>query len=156
MRPFGFSTGALALGDIELALKMLEGINVDAIELSALRVRELPPLVAFARHADLDRFAYVSIHAPTDYDAAQEADVVDQLAGFAERGWPIVVHPDVMRDLFAWKRFGSLLCIENMDKRKRVGRTAGELERIFDKFPDARMCFDIGHARQVDTSMTEA
>jgi hypothetical protein len=43
-----------------------------------------------------------------------------------------------------------------MDKRKPVGRTAEELGRIFDQFPEARMCFDIGHARQVDTSMTEA
>ena len=37
MRPFGFSTGALALGDFRLALRMLEGIDLDAIELSALR-----------------------------------------------------------------------------------------------------------------------
>jgi len=155
MRPYGFSTGALALGDFELALRMLEGIRVEAIELSALRVRELSSLVALARHADLERFSYVSVHAPTDYDAAQETGVVEQLAGLAERGWPIVVHPDVLRDHSLWKRFGSRLCIENMDKRKPVGRTAEELGRIFDRFPDARMCFDIGHARQVDTSMTE-
>ena len=156
MRPFGFSTGALALGDFKLALRMIEGIRVEAIELSALRVRELSSLAAFTRQADLDRFSYVSVHAPTDYDAAQEADVVEQLAGLAERGWPIVVHPDVLRDHSLWKRFGSRLCIENMDKRKPVGRTAEELRRIFDRFPDARMCFDIGHARQVDSSMTEA
>jgi hypothetical protein len=156
MRPFGFSTGALALGDFELALRMIEGIRVEAIELSALRVRELPSLAAFARQADLDRFSYVSVHAPTDYDAAQEAGVVEQLAGLADRSWPIVVHPDVVRDHSLWERFGSRLCIENMDKRKPVGRTADELRRIFDQFPDARMCFDIGHARQVDTSMTEA
>jgi hypothetical protein len=156
MRPFGFSTGALALGDFQLALRMLEGVDVDAIELSALRVRELPALIDFARHAELDGFSYVSIHAPTDYDAAQEAGVVEQLVGPAERGWPIVVHPDAMCDRSLWRRLGSRLCIENMDKRKPVGRTAEELARIFDGFPEARMCFDIGHARQVDTSMTEA
>ncbi len=156
MRPFGFSTGALALGDFELALRMLDGINVEAIELSALRVRELPSLVAFARHADLGRFSYVSIHAPTDYAGAQETDVVDRLTNFIAKGWPVVAHPDVIRDLSPWKQLGSLLCIENMDKRKPVGRTVEELERIFDKLPEARMCFDIGHARQVDTSMTEA
>jgi hypothetical protein len=156
MRPFGFSTGALAPGDFPLALKMLEGIDVGAIELSSLRVRELPALVAFVRHADLSRFAYVSIHAPTDYDAAQEAGVIEQLAGIAGKNWPIVVHPDVMREDSLWERLGSRLCIENMDKRKPVGRTAEELAGIFDRFPDARMCFDIGHARQVDTSMTEA
>jgi hypothetical protein len=156
MRPLGFSTGALALGDFRLALRVLEGVEVEAIELSALRVRELPALVAFARHADLARFSYVSIHAPTDYDAADEADVVEQLASLAEKGWPIVVHPDVLREGALWQRFGTLLCIENMDKRKPAGRTTEELGRIFEAFPDARMCFDIGHARQVDTSMTEA
>ena len=47
MRPFGFSTGALALGDFDQALKMLDGITVEAIELSALRIRELPRLLEF-------------------------------------------------------------------------------------------------------------
>lgn len=55
-----------------------------------------------------------------------------------------------------WREFGPLLCVENMDKRKPVGRTANELRRWFDEFPDARLCFDIAHAQQVDPSMTEA
>ena len=156
MRPFGFSTGALALGDFPLALKMLEGIDVGAIELSALRVRELPSLAAFASQADLSRFSYVSVHAPADYAASQEAEVVEVLAGFAAKGWPVVAHPDVIREPASWRRLGSLLYIENMDRRKPVGRTADELGRVFDAFPEAQMCFDIGHARQVDTSLTEA
>jgi hypothetical protein len=51
---------------------------------------------------------------------------------------------------------GNLLCIENMDKRKPVGRTVRELELLFQEFPQASFCFDIGNARQVDTSMVEA
>ncbi len=43
-----------------------------------------------------------------------------------------------------------------MDKRKPIGRTAGELGRIFEQLPDATFCFDIGHARQCDPTMTEA
>ncbi len=43
-----------------------------------------------------------------------------------------------------------------MDRRKAVGRTALELKEIFEELPEARLCFDIGHARQVDTKMTEA
>jgi sugar phosphate isomerase/epimerase len=31
-----------------------------------------------------------------------------------------------------------------------------ELDLLFERFPDASFCFDIGHARQVDTSMIEA
>ena len=36
------------------------------------------------------------------------------------------------------------------------GRTADELKQIFEELPEARFCFDIGHARQFDTTMTEA
>ncbi|MHC5542169.1 hypothetical protein ACYOEI_28440 [Singulisphaera rosea] len=45
MRPFGFSTGALSPGDFDRALEMLDGVVVEAIELSALRNRELPILL---------------------------------------------------------------------------------------------------------------
>jgi len=31
-----------------------------------------------------------------------------------------------------------------------------ELSTLFDALPDAMLCFDIGHARQCDTTMTEA
>jgi hypothetical protein len=43
-----------------------------------------------------------------------------------------------------------------MDKRKPIGRTARELDRVFGQLPDASLCFDIGHARQCDPTMTEA
>jgi len=55
-----------------------------------------------------------------------------------------------------WREFGDLLCVENMDKRKPIGRTARELDRIFTQLPGASLCFDIGHARQCDPTMTEA
>jgi hypothetical protein len=99
----------------------------------------------------------VSLHAPTDFSAEQEANVARQLLAIAlKRRWFVVVHPDCIRDVEAWKPFGEWLCIENMDKRKPVGRTAVELDAIFAVLPKARLCFDIAHARQVDTSMTEA
>ncbi|WP_422927375.1 hypothetical protein [Singulisphaera sp. PoT] len=156
MRPLGFSTGAIAPGNLDEALRMLDGIAVEAVELSALRIRELPELLDFAERTDLGRFSHVSIHAPTDYSAEQEAEVVERLSALSDRGWPIVAHPDTIRDYRLWKQFGPLLLIENMDKRKPLGRTVEELSRVFDELPDAQMCFDIAHARQVDTSMTEA
>jgi endonuclease IV len=48
------------------------------------------------------------------------------------------------------------LCIENMDSRRVTGRTAKELRDIFEKLPEAKLCFDVAHARQVDPTMTEA
>ena len=43
-----------------------------------------------------------------------------------------------------------------MDMRKPIGRTAEELAKFFVALPEVRFCFDIGYARQVDPSMTEA
>jgi len=43
-----------------------------------------------------------------------------------------------------------------MDKRKGKARTADELADILSLTPEAQVCFDIAHARQVDSSMTEA
>ena len=82
--------------------------------------------------------------------------MVDQLGLFAELGYPVVVHPDVMLTSATWRVLGDKLLVENMDKRKPVGRNVSELKPFFESLPDARFCFDIGHARQVDPSMTEA
>jgi hypothetical protein len=105
---------------------------------------------------DLSQFKYVSIHAPSSFSQANELSIFRELYESRDRGWPVIVHPDTLHDFSLWRELGDLLCIENMDKRKPGGRTIRELELLFDEFPDASFCFDIGHARQVDTSMTEA
>lgn len=156
MRPIGFSTGALALGDAARALEMLAGSRTTAVELSALRLPELAPLLALLPTLDLSAFEYVSVHAPSRYDAAEERRIVDALAAVVPFGWPIVVHPDTIHDFGAWRGLGALVAIENMDRRKPVGRTARELDGIFKKLPEARFCFDIGHAQQIDRTMGEA
>jgi endonuclease IV len=66
------------------------------------------------------------------------------------------LHPDAITDFGMWRELGSAICIENMDKRKPIGRTARELESVFKELPEATFCFDIGHARQLDLTMTEA
>jgi len=155
MRPIGFSTGALALADFQLGLAMLKDVSeVSAVELSALRAHELAPLANALTSLDLERFTYVAFHAPSAFTKDEERTVVDTLAAISERGWPIIVHPDAVHDWTLWRRFGDLLCIENMDKRKPIGRTVPELAACFDRAPDARLCLDLGHARQVDPSMT--
>ena len=67
-----------------------------------------------------------------------------------------MLHPDAVHDYALWQQLGAALCVENMDRRKPHGRTAGELESVFEQLPQAGLCFDIGHARQVDSTMTEA
>jgi hypothetical protein len=155
-RRIGFSTGALALGDFRKGLDLVRQREIRTVELSALRDRELRPLLAALDELPLAGIDYISFHAPSRLEDLDEDTVCSLLRKLVPRGWPIIVHPDVMHDKTLWERFGSVLCIENMDKRKPVGRTAAELEPFFKRFPDATFCFDIGHARQVDPSMTQA
>jgi len=156
MRHIGFSTGALALGDFRAALEMLAGTDSTAVELSALRQNELRPLVEQLDGLNLGQFGYVSFHAPSLIEPAFEAAALQLLERVALRGWPIIVHPDAMYRRQVWMRLGNCLCIENMDKRKPIGQTADDLAEIFKDLPDASFCFDIGHARQVDPTMSEA
>ena len=156
MRPIGFSTGALALSDFRLALEELQGQATDSIELSALRYPELRPLLHALGELTLVAYKYKSVHAPSSFDAGQEVEIVDLLRRFVPSDWPIILHPDTIHDFSVWRRFGKQLAIENMDRRKPIGRTLEELNVIFEKLPEAMLCFDIGHARQCDTTMTEA
>lgn len=156
MRIIGFSTGALSRADYRQALEMVADKDVNAVELSALRQEELQPLVEDLDNLDLRKFRYVAFHAPSSLDDSFEATAIKLLEHVAGRGWPIVVHPNAMHNPRAWAHFGALLCIENMDKRKPIGQTAADLEKIFDLLPRASFCFDIGHARQVDPTMSEA
>jgi len=152
----GFSTGSLALGNVRLGVQMVAGHPAAAIELSALREEELLPLAEAIDCLDLKQFNYISVHAPSRLESLSERDVVSTLLDFARRGWPIVVHPDVIADFDIWHELGARLCLENMDKRKAVGRTSSELADFFARFPEATLCFDIGHARQIDPTMCEA
>ena len=65
-----------------------------------------------------------------------------------------MAHPDAIHDHELWQIFGDKLCIENMDDRKPIGRTADELDVVFAALPNARLCFDIGHAHEIDRSMS--
>jgi hypothetical protein len=152
MRPFGFSTGALAKGDVRAGVDMQWALGVTAVELSALRSGELLPLIKAAEDLDLQGLKHISVHAPSELNGVPERELV-QLLGRLPSSWPIILHPDVIVDSEQWRFLGSRLCIENMDQRKTVGRTVSELESIFRSLPDAGFCFDIGHARQVDPTM---
>lgn len=156
MRPIGFSTGALAYADFERGLNMVRRHRLDVVELSALRQNELIPMLDAIPRLDLAGFAYISIHAPSYFEPDWEAALWGRLCDEAHHGWPVVLHPDAINDFGLWRELGELVCIENMDKRKPIGRTADELADVFRELPRATFCFDIGHARQVDLTMTEA
>jgi hypothetical protein len=149
----GFSTGALEKGNYKSAIKWICEQHIRSIELSALRYDELEPLVEYLDSFPIQQFQYVSFHAPSSFPKEVEEHVVRLLEKVAKRKWNIIVHPDVIRKPALWRRLKSRLLIENMDRRKPIGRTAGELEQVFAQLPDARLCLDVAHARQLDTTL---
>ena len=152
MHTIGFSTGALAKGDFLAGVSIAQRLELSAIELSALRDSELEPLLHSIDALPLNSFRYVSVHAPSNLGDIPEPDLVHALRGLPPE-WPVIVHPDVIRDFSSWRFLGQRLCLENMDQRKSLGRTVAEMEFVFERLPEAGFCFDIGHARQVDPTM---
>lgn len=155
MRFIGYSTGAIALGDFSRALTLLSPYAFQAIELSALRMDEVGPLLSALPNLALERYKYISFHAPSAFREDEEELLVALLSRLPT-AWPIVLHPDAIYQVSRWASLESRLAIENMDRRKSTGRSVSELKEIFDVLPQARMCFDLGHARQVDPSMIGA
>lgn len=155
MRFLGYSTGAIALGDFSRALTLLSRYDFQAIELSALRIAEVEPLLCAVRKLDLKRYKYISFHAPSAFREDEEEHLVGLLSKLPD-AWPIVLHPDAICKATRWASLAPRLAIENMDRRKNTGRSISELEQVFALLPQAKMCFDLGHARQVDPSMIGA
>jgi hypothetical protein len=156
MRQIGFSTGALALGDWQKALDVLNKSSAKVVELSALREQELVPLLNQLPMLDLSKYDSVIFHAPSKLEKITECELVKMLNPVIMRRWPIVVHPVIIQKPELWSDFGELLCIENMDGRQPDGRTPEELKVVFEKLQFASFCFDIGHARHVDRTMSLA
>jgi len=155
MSVLGYSTGAIALGDFSRAIALLSRYTFSAIELSALRMTEVAPLIEALPTLDLSRYSYISFHAPSAFVVEEEEPLIELLRALPEQ-WPIVLHPDAIHNPASWESLAGRLAIENMDRRKGTGRSAAELKDFFAILPDAKMCLDLGHARQVDSSMVGA
>lgn len=155
MRPIGYSTGAVALGDFRLALDQLHGKPFTAVELSAIRMAELPALIEALPVLDLRQFDYIALHAPSSFRLDQEREIARLLLD-TPRAYKIILHPDAIHEPANWTAFEDRIALENMDRRKSTGRTVNELSQWFEALPFAGFCLDLAHAQQVDTTMTEA
>jgi hypothetical protein len=152
----GYSTGAFSHHNVCLAADTLRQNSIDTIELSALREHELLPLIYLFDSLGLESFKTISFHAPSKLNQMNEEQLTNVLQIPASRGWNIIVHPQVIVNFDLWKRFGSLLCIENMDGRSYIGKTEADFEYLFDRLPNASLCFDIAHVKHFDSTLQEA
>jgi len=126
-RPWGFSTGALARADFRRGLEVIRRQGMQAVEISALRFPELPVLLEAFHEIELSAFRHVSLHYPSAYPPESEATTVESLRLTAP-GIPVVVHPDAIQDFSRWRGLGESLLVENMDRRKPLGRTVPTVE----------------------------
>jgi hypothetical protein len=157
MRRIGFSTGALAKGDFRKGIQLQElHAEANAIELSALRESELDSLISAMPTLDLRKYEYVSVHAPSSRVNFSETELVDRLKKLTVYTSALIVHPDIIKDPNNWKPIENAIVLENMDQRKPIARNAAEMKKFFEVLPKARFCFDIGHARQVDPTLSIA
>jgi hypothetical protein len=156
MNKIGFSSGSISGTRTHDAAMFLLHSGQTAIEVSALREDEFWPMLALAKEIDEGTFAFKSFHAPKSFTTVDEQVVVEELRQLSEVNWAIVVHPDAILCPRHWRSLDHRLSLENMDERKPLARTAEELDELFNEFPSAMLCFDIGHVRQIDPSMCEA
>ncbi len=124
-----------------------------AVELSALSEDELPGLLAYLRNASGLPFRFVSVHGPSKARRMPDGELAELLHRLPSWVSSIVMHPNSMDDLSPYAVLGRRLCIENMDARKDVGQTADDLRPFFEALPEARLCFDVAHAKAVDPTM---
>jgi hypothetical protein len=127
-----------------------------AVELSAISARELPGLLAYLGSAGRLPFLFVSVHAPSKGREGDEASLVDEIRRVPAWIDAIVVHPDTISDPALYRPLGRRLAIENMDTRKAAGHTADDLDAYFAELPEARLCLDIAHAKDVDPTLEVA
>lgn len=151
--PLGVSTGIFAddRGSWRQLVDDACGISSYVVELSALSGDELPGLISYLRSEPALPFRYLSVHGPAkNFD---EGIVVEQLGELPLAVRSVVLHPDVMSDIAAYRGLGTRLVIENMDGRKKTGRTVEELASVFEELPEAGFCFDVAHAWSIDPTM---
>lgn len=156
--PLGASTGYMEdqRGDWAALVDGALETSSFAVELAALSETELPGLLEFVAGAPPLPFRYVSVHAPTKHLRMSDAELVDALLQLPPWVDAVVIHPDVIEDVAAYRRLGALVVVENMDPRKLAGRTAEELEPLFAALPEAGFCLDIAHAAAVDPLLDQA
>lgn len=127
-----------------------------AAEVSALSETQLGSLREYLASGPALPFRYLSIHGPSKDRQLSEKALVAELCELAEVADGIVMHPDTIEEPDLYRDLGRKLLIENMDARKELGRTQGELAPTFAELPEAGFCFDIAHAWSIDQDMSVA
>lgn len=154
----GCSTGFMAelRNEWHLLVERAAAVSSMAIELSAVSASELPGLLEYLDGAPRLPFLFVSVHAPSKDLNGDERTHVEALCRVPAWVDAIVVHPDTIFDPTLYLPLGRRLVLENMDTRKEAGQDADHLAALFAELPEAGLCLDVAHAKDVDPTMGAA
>lgn len=154
----GCSTGFMEQlrGDWPAAAERAARLSSFAVELSAVSEPELPGLLEYLASGPILPFHYVSVHGPSKARALSDAALVAALDRVPAWVDAIVVHPDTIGELAPYAALGCRLVLENMDTRKPAGHTAEQLAPFFAALPEAGLCLDLAHAKDVDATLRVA
>jgi len=129
---------------------MLRETGAKAVELSALRAAELDPLMESLDDLDLDQFSFKSVHAPSNVDASTSGTrwkSCRQLPSVAGQSWFI---PTPFTTMPYGGRSASWSASRTWTSESLIARTRDELCVWFDRLPEASLCLDLAHVRQID------
>lgn len=154
----GFSTGALYKHQkTKLALRTIRQTGCLCVELGFVALKEWKWLDDVTIE-DLKHFSYVSFHAPAhDYSPSIETSTIIKKILFihecVRRLDLVVVHPDLIRDFSALAASNLPIAIENMDRKKSMGRNPNDIFLILEQYPEWKMVLDLNHVYTNDQSM---
>lgn len=81
----------------------------------------------------------------TNYSRGEQAELKTIDAAIEFGCTRIIVHPNLIENYSTLKRYGSLICLENLDFRYPGCRTLANIEAFLQLLPDASVCLDLGH-----------
>lgn len=159
MIKLGYSTGGKSKISLKKRVKKILDVEDFAIEVSFIAPDRLKEKISDKTIDLIKNFKYVSVHAPARevaYPSKKDAWVIKSLKEIVQRIKPhtVLFHPNNILD-FDWlnNEFGSLVSFENMDKRKKFGKTVKDLKQVFKKSPQAKFVFDINHLYTVNSKI---
>ncbi|MBU0976254.1 MAG: hypothetical protein ABIE03_07540 [Patescibacteria group bacterium] len=168
---FNLSIERKTLEQVQAEIFEYQKVSTDVIELSLTSLSGILEFPFEKTYEAFSRFKYKSLHLPVvtgddrsnnEFLIYPNRKVEPYLKIIKKVAQDIginsyVLHPDQVVD-FEWasSEFGDLLGFENMDNKKKYGKTVKDLDSVFKKCPMAKFIFDVNHLYTNDNSMNSA
>lgn len=158
----GFSTGCFyktKIKPISLdCFKIIKSTEASAIEINCIDINNLYRFSKITKTYLLKNFSYISLHAPAknfyyrdNLKSRSILELIFKLNKEIELNC-VIIHPDKVLNWKLFKNYPLNFAVENMDARKKTGKTAKSLTPILKK-TNFKMTLDLNHCFTNDTSM---